>query len=65
MLTQVIAARSIRETAPGTFELQGPGVSVQVTDLAAGGLRLLHSAGSSRLVAELPPGEHLTYHIDF
>ncbi len=65
LLTQVIAARSIRETAPGTFELQGPGATVQITDLAAGGLRLLQSAGSARLVAEIPPGEHVTYHIDF
>lgn len=65
LLTQIVAARSIRQTAPGTFEMQGPGATVQVTDLAAGGLRLLQAQGSARLVAELPPGEHVTYHLDF
>ena len=63
--TQLATARSIRETAPGSFELRGPGATLEITDLAAGGLRLLRGEGSDRLVAELPAGEHITYRLDW
>ncbi|MBB4077867.1 hypothetical protein GGR28_000468 [Lewinella aquimaris] len=65
LLTQLASGRDIRETGPGTFEVQGPGVSLEVTELAAGGLRIYRGEGVSRLVAELPAGEQLTYHINF
>ena len=61
LLTTVAAASNIRETAPGTFELVNPGVNVSIMELASGGLRLLAGEGTQRLVARLPPGEHLTY----
>ena len=63
--TQLASARAIRETAPGSFELQGPGVTISVEELAAGGLRILEGEGASRLVAELPAGEHISYRIDW
>ena len=63
--TQLASARSIRETAPGSFELRGPGVTVSVEELAAGGLRILEGQGTSRLVAALPAGEHIAYRIDW
>lgn len=62
---QLAAARTIRELGPGTFELRGPGVNLEVTDMAAGGLRLLRGDGIERLVAELPPGESVTYEISW
>lgn len=65
LLTSVASAANIRETAPGTFELVDPGLNVQILELASGGLRLLSGEGTQRLVAELPPGEHLTYRMDW
>lgn len=61
LYTTVVSAGGIRQTAPGTFEMVDPGLNVTVDELAAGGLRLLNGEGVQRLVAELPPGEHLTY----
>ena len=63
--TQLASARSIRETAPGNFELQGPGLTISVEELAAGGLRILEGERTNRLVAELPAGEHISYRIDW
>ena len=63
--SQVAAGRRIVETAPGAFELRGPGATVEIWELATGGLRILRGAGTERLVAELPAGEHLTYHINW
>ncbi|MGB3800455.1 MAG: PA14 domain-containing protein [Lewinella sp.] len=63
LLTNIAAASDIRETAPGVFETVNPGLNIQVLELASGGLRLLNGEGTKRLVAELPPGEHLTYSI--
>ncbi|WP_116124280.1 PA14 domain-containing protein [Lewinella sp. IMCC34183] len=65
LYTTVVAASAIRETGPGTFELVDPGLNVHVDELATGGLRLLRGQGVQRLVAELPPGEHLTYSFDW
>lgn len=65
LLTAVAAARRIEETAPGTFELSGPGANLEITELAAGGLRLLEGEGGQRLVAELPAGERLTYTLNW
>ncbi|PPK86623.1 PA14 domain-containing protein [Neolewinella xylanilytica] len=65
LLTTIASAASIRETAPGVFETLNPGLNIQVLELASGGLRLLKGEGTQRLVAELPPGEHLTYAIDW
>ncbi|THH41371.1 PA14 domain-containing protein [Neolewinella litorea] len=65
LLTSLAAGTSIRETGKGTFELVDPGLNVQVTELAAGGLRLLRGQGNQRLVAEIPPGEHITYSLDW
>ena len=65
LLTTVAAASNVREISPGTFELVNPGVNVKVLELASGGLRLLSGEGTQRLVARLPPGEHLTYSLDW
>ncbi|MCP9235123.1 PA14 domain-containing protein [Lewinella sp. JB7] len=65
LLTQLAAGRDIRQISPGHFEVQGPGATVEVTELATGRLRMLRGEGSDRLVAELPPGEHLTYRVSF
>ncbi len=63
LLTNLVAAANIRQTAPGVFEMVDPGLNVEVTELASGGLKLMEGEGRQRLVAELPPGEHLTYSI--
>ena len=65
LLTTLVAAANVRETTAGTFELVNPGVNVKVLELASGGLRLLSGEGTQRLVARLPPGEHLTYSMDW
>ena len=65
LYTQLASARSIRELSPGSFELRGPGAKVEVTELAAGGLRLLRGPRGQRLVAELPAGEAISYRVDW
>ncbi|WP_116105669.1 PA14 domain-containing protein [Lewinella sp. IMCC34191] len=65
LTTNIAAASEIRETAPGVFETVNPGLNIQVLELASGGLRLLQGEGTMRLVAELPPGEHLTFSLDW
>ena len=60
---QLAAARRLTETAPGEFELRGPGVSLRVTDFAMEGLTLQRSGGAERLVATLPPGGHVQYRL--
>ena len=62
---ELASARRIDETAPGSFDLRGPGASVMVTELAAGGLHLLHGQNFDRLVAELPAGERVTYSLNW
>ena len=65
LYTTLASAATIRETAPGVFETVDPGLNIAVQELASGGLRLLQGEGRQRLVAELPPGEHLTYTLDW
>ncbi|NJB85477.1 hypothetical protein GGR26_001222 [Lewinella marina] len=65
LVTSVVAAAAIRETGKGSFELVDPGLQVSIDQLASGGLRLLRGEGTQRLVAELPPGEQLTYSLNW
>ena len=65
LYTNLASAATIRETAPGVFETVDPGLNIRVEELGSGGLRLLRGEGRQRLVAELPPGEHLTYSLDW
>jgi hypothetical protein len=61
LLTHLAAASRIQELGPGEFELIDPGLRIDIDRLAAGGLRLFRGSGQDRLIAELPPGESITY----
>ncbi|CAH1000385.1 hypothetical protein LEM8419_01538 [Neolewinella maritima] len=63
--TQLASARRIQETAPGSFELRGPGATIDIDAYGAGGLHLLRGERTDRLVAELPAGEQITYRIEW
>lgn len=59
------SARKITERSLGSFSLRGPGINLDVRELASGSLTLLRGDNVERLVAELPPGEHITYSINW
>jgi hypothetical protein len=63
--TQIAAARQITETAPGEYELRGPGVKIKIESYDGDRLVLQRSEGINRLIAELPTKGHITYRIDW
>lgn len=63
--TQIATARQITETAPGEYELRGPGLKVKIERYDGDRLVLQRSGGKDRLVAELPAKGGITYRIDW
>jgi len=63
--TQVAAARSITETAPGQYELRGPGLKISIESYDGEGLTLQRGGGVDRLIAQIPAKGHLRYRIDW
>ncbi|MFK8161587.1 MAG: PA14 domain-containing protein [Lewinella sp.] len=65
IFTKVASARQIVETAPGEYQLRGPGLKLTIQSYDGNRLVLQHSEGNDRLLAELPAKGHLTYLIEW
>lgn len=65
LFTKLAAARQIVETAPGTYELRGPGLKLAVKSYDGDQLILQHKPGKDLLLAELPAKGHLTYSMEW
>ncbi|MBC6993682.1 PA14 domain-containing protein [Neolewinella lacunae] len=63
--TQLAAARSIKEIAPGEYELQGPGLRLKIESYDGSGLTLQRSAGKDRLIAHMRAKGHIRYRMDW
>jgi hypothetical protein len=61
IFAKVASARQIVETAPGAYELRGPGLKLTIQSYDGNRLILQHANGNDRLIAELPAKGHLTY----
>ncbi|WP_026231755.1 PA14 domain-containing protein [Neolewinella persica] len=61
IFTKVASARQIEETAPGEYQLRGPGLKLTIQSYDGNRLVLQHANGNDRLLAELPAKGHLTY----
>jgi len=61
LFTKLAVARQIVETAPGTYELRGPGLKLSIQSYDGNQLVLQHKPGADLLLAELPAKGHLTY----
>jgi hypothetical protein len=65
IFTKVASARKIVETAPGEYQLRGPGMKLTIQSYDGYRLVLQHAKGNDRLLAELPAKGHLTYLIEW
>lgn len=65
IFTQLAAARQITETAPGEYELRGPGLTLKIQSYDGDRLVLQHRGNGDRLVAEIPAKGHITYRMDW
>jgi hypothetical protein len=63
--TKVASARQIVETAPGEYQLRGPGLKLTIQSYDGNRLVLQHANGNDRLLAELPAKGHLNYLIEW
>lgn len=63
--TQIAAARAITETAPGQYELRGPGLQITIESYDGEGLSLQRGGGMDRLIAQIPAKGHIRYRIDW
>jgi hypothetical protein len=61
IFTKVASARQIVETAPGEYQLRGPGLKLTIQSYDGNRLVLQHANGNDRLLAEIPAKGHLTY----
>ncbi|MEM1359527.1 MAG: PA14 domain-containing protein [Bacteroidota bacterium] len=63
--TLVAAARQITETAPGEFELQGPGMRLKIESYDGSGLTLQRNGNQQHLIAEIPTAGHIRYSLSW
>lgn len=63
--TQLVAAKSITETAPGEYFLRGPGLRLTITSYDGNQITLQRSGGLERLIAQLPAKGHVEYRMDW
>ncbi len=65
LFTQLASARSITQTAPGAFELRGPGATLSIIDNTGNELILQRGEGRSRLLSRLAPGSSVSYTLNW